>query len=164
MSPTIEVDDEVFSALQDHAVPFVDDPNSVIRRLLALGDDRPPAAGGGPGHHRRRRRGSDGLDYDRLVLRTVFDLGGAATPADVLSDLERQLSNGLTRGERAELASGAIQWHSNVRSAAIRLKRKGFLDGDSPRGIWEISEAGKRICEADQNSAKIEPSAPVTLE
>ncbi|XVU22919.1 hypothetical protein ACQPZJ_37450 [Actinoplanes sp. CA-054009] len=33
--PTIEVDDEVFAKLQGRAVPFVDTPNDVIRRLLA---------------------------------------------------------------------------------------------------------------------------------
>ena len=38
MSPTtmIEVDDEVFEALQKLAEPFVDDPNSVLRRVLNL--------------------------------------------------------------------------------------------------------------------------------
>ena len=41
MSPTspmkmIEIDDEVFEALQKFAEPFVDDPNSVLRRVLNL--------------------------------------------------------------------------------------------------------------------------------
>lgn len=36
MAPTIRVDDDVFSALQKRAKPFVDTPNSVLRRLLGL--------------------------------------------------------------------------------------------------------------------------------
>ena len=36
MAPTIRVDDDVFAALQERAQPFVDTPNSVLRRLLDL--------------------------------------------------------------------------------------------------------------------------------
>lgn len=36
MSPSIRVDEEVYGLLQRHAAPFVDTPNSVLRRLLGL--------------------------------------------------------------------------------------------------------------------------------
>ena len=32
--PSIEIDDEVFAHLQEQAIPLVDDPNQVLRRLL----------------------------------------------------------------------------------------------------------------------------------
>ena len=38
MSPTIRIDDDVFDELKKHAEPFVDTPNTVLRRLLNLGD------------------------------------------------------------------------------------------------------------------------------
>src|SRR3989304_4438288 len=38
MSPTIRIDADVFDALKDHAEPFVDTPNTVLRRLLGLGE------------------------------------------------------------------------------------------------------------------------------
>ena len=34
----IDVDDEVFETLQDRAVPLVDTPNDVLRRILSLGE------------------------------------------------------------------------------------------------------------------------------
>src|SRR5437870_5750691 len=37
MSPTVRVDEEVYASLQARATPFVDTPNSVLRRLLGLG-------------------------------------------------------------------------------------------------------------------------------
>jgi len=40
MTPTIRVDDDVFSALQKRAKPFVDTPNSVLRQLLGLNGKR----------------------------------------------------------------------------------------------------------------------------
>ena len=36
MSPTIRIDDEVYKWLQSQAVPFEDNPNSVLRRLAGL--------------------------------------------------------------------------------------------------------------------------------
>lgn len=47
---TIVVDQEVYERLQAEAKPFVDNPNTVLRRLLDLGQE-PPAA-------RRRSRSS----------------------------------------------------------------------------------------------------------
>ncbi|MFY1700519.1 hypothetical protein ACN28G_02000 [Micromonospora sp. WMMA1923] len=39
---TIEVDDEVFTFLQEHCEPLVDTPNDVLRRLLLSGDSEEP--------------------------------------------------------------------------------------------------------------------------
>ena len=36
MSPQIDVDDAVFDELKEHAEPFVDTPNTVLRRLLGI--------------------------------------------------------------------------------------------------------------------------------
>lgn len=35
---TIRIDPEVWCALQEHAIPFVETPNDVLRRLLGLGN------------------------------------------------------------------------------------------------------------------------------
>ncbi|HLA62809.1 MAG TPA: hypothetical protein VK610_00160 [Rhodothermales bacterium] len=40
--PVIEIDDEVFAFLQRKAVPFVDDPNGVLRRLLLTAPEPQP--------------------------------------------------------------------------------------------------------------------------
>ena len=34
--PSIQIDDEVFAVLQKHAKPFVDSPNTTLRRLLSI--------------------------------------------------------------------------------------------------------------------------------
>lgn len=39
MSPTIRIDEEVFAHLQENARPLVDNPNTVLRRLLGLDAD-----------------------------------------------------------------------------------------------------------------------------
>jgi Mrr restriction endonuclease-like protein len=36
VNPTIRIDDEVYDRLKEHAEPFVDTPNAVLRRLVGL--------------------------------------------------------------------------------------------------------------------------------
>lgn len=45
MSPTIRIDEDVFEALKNHAEPFVDTPNTVLRRILGLAVDGQLLAG-----------------------------------------------------------------------------------------------------------------------
>ncbi|MEU1699045.1 MULTISPECIES: DUF4357 domain-containing protein [Streptomyces] len=45
MSPTIRVDDEVYEELQRRAKPFVDTPNSTLRRVLGLAGKAAPPGG-----------------------------------------------------------------------------------------------------------------------
>jgi Restriction Enzyme Adenine Methylase Associated len=51
VSRTIRIDDEVYAKLQSLAEPFVDTPNSALRRLLGLGDE---GGQGSDGHGQRR--------------------------------------------------------------------------------------------------------------
>lgn len=46
MSPTIRVDDEVYEELQKRATPFVDTPNSTLRRVLGLPPGKASQTGG----------------------------------------------------------------------------------------------------------------------
>jgi hypothetical protein len=45
MSPTIRIDDDVYNWLQSQAVPFEDNPNSVLRRIAGLGNKSRGTAG-----------------------------------------------------------------------------------------------------------------------
>jgi hypothetical protein len=71
MMPTITVDEEVFEYLKGRAEPFVDTPNTVLRRELNLGapSSTPPASVGGP---RRLRRDAAGLGDEERYLRGVM--------------------------------------------------------------------------------------------
>ena len=60
---TIKIDDEVFSFLQTHARPFVDTPNTTLRRLLGLNlnaASQPPST-----------READELDLDQLLAESI---------------------------------------------------------------------------------------------
>ena len=60
MSPTIRIDDEVFARLKGMGEAFVDTPNSVLRRVLKLGDKQSAVEGDLPEKH----SGEDGFQAE----------------------------------------------------------------------------------------------------
>lgn len=56
--PIIRVDDEVFAWLTKHATPFVDTPNSVLRRFARLDKERTMESGTRPATPTRTSRSS----------------------------------------------------------------------------------------------------------
>jgi hypothetical protein len=73
----IEVDDEVFEFLQSHAKPFVDNPNSVLRRLLL--SDGAEAEGSGEHHSvlvNKNPNSRDATNTDRFVAAILEETEG----------------------------------------------------------------------------------------
>jgi hypothetical protein len=56
MSPSIRVDSEVYGFLKERAEPFVDSPNTVLRRLLALDESAADARATPPDGRSRKPR------------------------------------------------------------------------------------------------------------
>jgi restriction endonuclease Mrr len=42
------------------------------------------------------------------------------------------------------LEQGEVRWRNRVRFARLRMKERGLLNPASRRGVWEISDAGRR--------------------
>jgi Mrr N-terminal domain len=88
MSPTIRIDDDVFEELKKHAEPFVDTPNTVLRRLLNLGQAGTDAANGG----------------EELELASVADATKAARPVERATRPRRRRAR-ASRSPRAKTGS-----------------------------------------------------------
>jgi hypothetical protein len=144
--PVIRVDDEVFSALQKQAVPFVDTPNSVLRRLLSL--DKQATANQQRGRVRRvlgrSQEGSAREIYRRPILRALVSLGGRGPTREVLQRVHQSLKNNLTPADLEELPSGQrLRWQENAEWERYHMVKEGLLARGSPRGIWEITDEGR---------------------
>jgi len=146
MTPTIRIDQEVWNELQRRAEPFVDNPNTVIRRLLKLdGGERrrngPPAARGQrakPGEVLHRKA------YWDPILRALSAMGGEGAVDNVLDRVYQELEKELTPLDRQMLPSGnQMRWRNRAQWARFRMVEAGYLDGDSPRGIWRLTPAGR---------------------
>ena len=146
--PVIRVDDEVFSALQKGAVPFVDTPNSVLRRLLAL-DKGVTVNQERRGVRRvlgRSQEGSAREIYRRPILRALVSLGGRGPTREVLQRVHQSLKNNLTPADLEELPSGQrLRWQENAEWERYHMVKDGLLARGSPRGIWEITDEGRRL-------------------
>lgn len=166
MTPTIRIDEDVFEALQRHAEPLVDTPNSVLRRLLELHEEptepadeaRPEPSRHGSAERRRWRRGRRSSartrarpgsilaseEYELPLLQVLSEKGGQAPTSEVLDALGKRLNGRLTEADRETLDSKQIRWRNRAQFVRLRLVQRGDMVKDSPRGMWAITEQGER--------------------
>jgi hypothetical protein len=160
MSPTIRVDDEVLEGLKRHAEPFVDTPNSVLRRMLGLPRKAAEEEGllsSKPVPPRAKRRGSrKGVgraergtmlseeEYDLPILAILNQNGGRVPTRELIETLGTWLAGRLTHTDRQALKSGGIRWRNRAQFVRLRLIEQGDMKRGSPRGIWEITDQGSR--------------------
>jgi hypothetical protein len=150
----IEVDPEVMGALKDLAEPFVDTPNSVLRRLLLDGGftgngsprSRPPSGDRGgrasPGSILSER------EYELPLLEELRQRGGRGPATEVTEAVGERLRERLTELDKGRLDSGEVRWRNRVHFTRLRLRKLGLLEPSRQRGVWELTERGREAAEA----------------
>ncbi len=109
--------------------------------------------------HRRARRTSRGRlprglrtpedAFRGPILQALVELGGQAPLGKVLELVEKRMAHALTKHDLEPLPSNPrmIRWRNTAQWCRNSLVREGLMKGDSPYGIWEISEAGREWLE-----------------
>jgi hypothetical protein len=168
MAPRILIDDDVLALLKSNAEPFVDTPNSVLRRLLGmspangsvsrddLDEELLSVAPERPTRQRRQRRtrrpqvkrAQTGTilpdeEYDIPILQILDTHGGRAPTREVLDQLGEVLGDRLTPTDHEKLGSGDIRWRNRAQFVRLRLIDSGDMAKGSPRGLWEITDQGR---------------------
>jgi hypothetical protein len=163
VAPRIEIDDELMALLKSNAEPFVDTPNSVLRRMLGLapsknGDgpvsDEPAVSRPRQTRKRGRRTRRDVArpqpgtilpdeDYELPLLSILDARGGRAPTREVLDELGERLSDQLLPADYESLATGDIRWRNRAQFVRLRLIDRGDMVKGSPRGLWEITDQGR---------------------
>ena len=87
-------------------------------------------------------------EYELPLLRALLQLGGSAQRTQVRDAVEPMLAEKLTDLDHQRLQSGEVRWENRLGFARIEAVRKGNLRSNSRRGIWELTEAGRRRAEA----------------
>lgn len=176
---TIVIDDEVFKGLGERARPFVDrEPNDVIRILLGLeassetSDHTEPSVVHMPTKPsaQRKQRSSGKRDgatrtrvpkgsllderaYEIPILRTLEEHGGRAAAREVVDRVGELVDDQLMPLDREMVETGGIRWQARVQFARLRMKEHGHLKADSPRGVWEITEEGRKRLDREATAA-----------
>lgn len=173
MKATIEIDDDVLKLLKRHAEPFVDTPNDVLRRLLLdpaayisanqAASKRLTATTIRPATRapsklqntttrkkpvKRRRAPSNALLSEKayeLPLLDVLDAAGGRLPTrEAVAAVGERVADQLTPMDHDVMNQGQERWESRVQFTRLRLVEAGLLEKNSPRGVWEISDAGRQ--------------------
>lgn len=80
------------------------------------------------------------------ILQALVVMGGSGRVREVLDRVETSLRGVLNEVDYQPIKSepGTTRWHNTARWARNQLTREGLLRDDSPRGVWEITDAGRR--------------------
>lgn len=86
------------------------------------------------------------------VLQALVELGGFENSKDVLDHVEQIMKPILNHYDYIPLnsAPNTPRWRNQAAWVRFELVREGLMASDSPVGVWEISEKGRRWLEQQQ--------------
>jgi hypothetical protein len=151
----IEISDDTYRRLFTFAESFEDSPEVVINRLL---DQMDPSPGRAQSRPRRSAPAAPGSilpesDYWVPILKIVVEAGGAARATEVIEVLGRELADRLKPADNQRLNTGETRWKNRARFARLRMKEQGLLSSTAGRGIWEITDEGRRFLASREQSS-----------
>ncbi|WP_369017266.1 winged helix-turn-helix domain-containing protein [Thermatribacter velox] len=84
--------------------------------------------------------------FRRPILEALVELGGSARIGEVLERVEAKMKHVLNEYDWQPLPSepNSVRWKNTAQWCRNTLVREGLMKSDSPHGIWEISEAGRK--------------------
>jgi restriction system protein len=85
--------------------------------------------------------------YYKPILQAVAEMGGSGRIGDVLARVLEIMKPVLRDVDFEPLTSDPEnpRWRNSAQWARNTLVNKGFLKNNSPRGVWEISDAGQQL-------------------
>lgn len=84
--------------------------------------------------------------YRLPILRALVAMGGEGTMRAVLDRVYQEMKSRLKPRDLEPLPSDAKtpRWRNTAQWARLSLVQEGLLRNDSPRGIWAITEKGRK--------------------
>jgi hypothetical protein len=152
--PRIDLSDRAYQRLLRRSRSFDDNAESVIERLLdEVGAERLEVTFVNA-EEPTDESGDDALlpesDYWVPILELLDDAGGEARGSRVIDALEAKVEDRLTDADRGVLSMGETRWRNRARFARLRMKERGYISRDSPRGMWEITDEGREFLRAER--------------
>lgn len=80
--------------------------------------------------------------FELPILRALREQGGTARRGEVRAAVLSEVAGLLGEFDRQPLPSGEPRWEARFDKARSNLREAGCLRADSPRGVWELAEAG----------------------
>jgi hypothetical protein len=91
-------------------------------------------------------------EYWRPILQSLVEMGGRGRREKVIESVGQKMKGILTPADYEMLAdSPVIRWRNRVAWQASNMRSQGFIKKGSPRGLWEITDEGRKWLD-DKNS------------
>ena len=158
--PTIRVDDDVFNGLKTIAEPFVDTPNTVIRRLLEgcgalekeTGDELLTAEQQVNVTAHTNVLADEGKEvltsqsiYEVFLLYVLGnDFKGVGGKHEITKAvIAKMRSNGyIGPADLRRVSSGETKAENTIAWGRNALKEQGLISRQSQKGVWELTSKG----------------------
>lgn len=84
--------------------------------------------------------------YREPILRVLSEMGGSGKVAEVINRVGDIMKSSLRRVDFNPLASSPDlpRWRNAAQWARNSMVEEGLLKADSPRGVWELTDAAKQ--------------------
>jgi len=86
-------------------------------------------------------------EYWVPILETLVETGGTAAANEVIDVLGDRMRGTLKPRDYESLAMGEVRWRNRARFARLRMTEQGLLSATSPRGVWELTDLGRKHLE-----------------
>lgn len=85
-------------------------------------------------------------EFKTPILESLIHLGGTASMTDVIIQVEKIMARKLNDYDKQPLLSAPSfpRWRNTVQWARNALVKDGLMANDSPKGIWAITDAGRK--------------------
>jgi len=147
MMPVIRITEKTWERMKKYARPLEDSADDVVNLALdaldGRGDAPRPAAVSKPKAARRGNKLPQ-KEFRQPLLETLRDLGGKSAVKIIREKMEPKVAPRLSEADYAPVSTGEPRWWNAVCWERHDLVREGLLKDDSERGVWELSERGRR--------------------
>ena len=83
--------------------------------------------------------------YWKPILQVLVEMGGRGKRGLVVDTVGVKMKAILTPADYGKLPkSGWVRWRNRVAWQASNMRAQGLIKNYSPRGIWEIADAGRK--------------------
>jgi len=138
--PDSEVVKQFLSEYKDQL--FIPEPSIVKPRLKPQ-----PSILKKDKHHRVTKGERTSRQAFRIpILKAIIELGGKGRTGEILEKVEIEMKDVLRPVDYEKLPSGVmIRWQNTAQWERYMMVQDGLLPPDSPKGIWEITEKGRKF-------------------
>lgn len=159
--PTIRIDEKTWERLKSWAVPLEDSVDDVIAKVLDAADQKCATGSKKKKKAIKASAQSGGIakapaarlpqkEFRGPLLEEMYKAGGSIKTKVLREALEKRMAPQLSEADYERISTGLLRWWSAVIWERNSLQKLGLIAKGSPRGVWELSKAGKKFVEENK--------------